>query len=53
MFCGVFIGLVGSLFGAIGCLPRDWWSCLYDGQEHNENYDPHGAINVTPRLMPH
>ncbi len=31
MLIGLFVSLIGSLVGAIGCLPWDWWRCLHDG----------------------
>ena len=38
--------MIGTLTGIIGCLPRDWWRCLHEGQEQSDKQEPHGGIIV-------
>jgi len=39
---GLLLDAVTCGSTAIGCLPWDWWTCLYDGQQHNKREELHG-----------
>src|SRR5712664_4136082 len=45
MLAGFSLSLLGSLLGAIGCLPWGWWRCLHDGKEHSKEQDFHSPIS--------
>jgi len=48
---GVLLDILATCSGFIGCLPWNWWRCLHDGQEHSNNQEFHGSINVTQKLL--